>query len=542
MTSYACLFEAKSIQDYILRSGRLRHIVGASELIDSLTRDLLDDTLKALALKEGADVHLSRRAGGAVYLFSASSKARDGFRDLWSALVRQYAPNLEFVAASGHGDSDYDAYLDASRGLQAARNRQPAWLPAGTPVTAYAPRTGNPAVRCDRKLGLQDAATARFGTDRFWRSGKLTDKFARAVPVDRWPRNLEHRSEGDGSHFPFLPDNRYLAIVHADGNGLGQVLRQLGAQARTEPGHFVALFRDFSEAVAEATQDAARQATEQILLSACGDEDGPVPARPIVLGGDDLTLLVRADLALAFTETFLRAFEDETQARLGALRGKYPQLTALPSALTAGAGIAFVKSSHPFHLAHALAESLAKYAKQAAKGKLAADERIAPTIAYHRVTTASHGDYQDILEQEMTFGTRAPRIRTTLGVYGIDPSPPQGLPALADLQTLVDLLAGEGMARGPARQILSLLGQDRDDARRRYVRWREVMADRHRSALDKLDASLERLLPGGPAADLGLPVSGTGDLRVSPLGDVSTLLAVTRGGTRHRQVTEEVSA
>ena len=67
MTCYACLFEAKSIQDYILRSGRLRHIVGASELIDSLTGKLLDDVLEALKSVEDGEVRLSRRAGGAVY-------------------------------------------------------------------------------------------------------------------------------------------------------------------------------------------------------------------------------------------------------------------------------------------------------------------------------------------------------------------------------------------------------------------------------------------------------------------------------------------
>lgn len=548
MTHYCLLFEAKSIQQYILRSGRLRHIVGASELIDSLTRDLLDDALGALGVSDGAEVQLSRRAGGAVYLFSTSAKARNGFNALWSALVSQYAPNLEFIVANGQGDNDFAAYLDASQSLQAARNRQPAWLPAGSPVSAYAPRTGHPAVSNDQRLGMQDAATTRFGTERFWRSGKLTAKFADAVPADDWPRNLERNGADDGRHFPFLPDNRYLAIVHADGNGLGQVLRSLAEQAKARPGEFVELFRDFSTAVAVATEGAARHATAKVLLPEKEKNEIPMPARPIVLGGDDLTVLVRADLAIAFTETFLQAFEEQTRATLSEVRKNYPAISGLPEALTAGAGIAFVKSSHPFHLAHALAESLAAHAKQVAKQAAKhkdngdAHGRIPPTLACHRVTTASHGDYQDTLAQELTFGAAAPRIRTTLGAYGVDASPAQGLPALADLQGLEALLGSEAMARGPARQVLTLIGQDHDDASRRYARWREVMSDREPKALEKLDAALSRLLPGGPAKDLGLPVSAAGDLRISPLGDIAMLLAVGSGASQSQQIPTETSA
>jgi len=60
MTAYACLFEAKSIQDYILRSGRLRHVVGASELLDALTDAPLDAVLAALDVRSGQHPRLSR--------------------------------------------------------------------------------------------------------------------------------------------------------------------------------------------------------------------------------------------------------------------------------------------------------------------------------------------------------------------------------------------------------------------------------------------------------------------------------------------------
>lgn len=549
MRSFACLFEAKSIQDYILRSGRLRHIVGASELLDSLTPTLLEDVLHALGMQHGDDVRFSRRAGGAVYLFADNEAPRDAFRDLWSLTVRQYAPGLEFAIASGEGSDDYAAFQAAHDQLQAGRNQPPPLLPAGTPVTRYAPRTGEPAVQTDKKLGLQDQATARFGRPEFWRKdrGGLTSRFAANLPADVWPRNLEYDPEDPGeAAFPFWSDNRYLGLLHADGNGLGQLLQRLAEHVKANPDAFVPLFSDFSTAVAAATVAAARQATTEALLPARGDTreeedkgDGLIPARPIVLGGDDLTILVRADLALPFARSFLTAFEAASRKELAKLRERHPKVAGIvPGCLTAGGGIAFVKSNHPFHLAHDLAESIARVAKRRAKEGIGNGERIPPTIAFHRVTTACHGGYGDILKEEMTCGPEGEEIVTTLGVYGLDAGA-GGLPALADLEALVRLLGQEDMARGPSRRILTLLGQDHDDARRRYARWREVMGERAKDNLAKLDELLARLCGGLAAHDL--PVSATGSPRKTPLGDVTALLAVTQGANPNEAAIAEDS-
>jgi hypothetical protein len=538
MSWQTCLFEAKSIQEYILRSGRLRHIVGASELIEGLTGALLDDCLAALGLHEGREIRCSRRAGGAIYLFSESAEHRDAFRDLWSLVVRQYAPGLSFVLATGDGADAHAAFEVARARLDAQRNRSAAELPAGTPVTEYAPRTGRPAVRRDSKRGLQDAATARFGLDTFWRSGKLTERFTPGLDPDLWPRNLEYDPDAppDERAFPFLPDNRYLGLLHADGNGLGQVLLKLAEQARTRPAAFLGLFRAFSEAVGQATQAAAQLATEAVLLPA-READGPIPARPIVLGGDDLTILLRADLAVPFAQSFLTDFERASRAEMAALRERFPETSGLPEALTAGCGIAFVKSNHPFHLAHGLAESLARHAKSRVR-RPEGNGRIPPTLSFHRVTKASHGDYETILRDEMTFGAGDDSVRTTLEVYGADPQP-QDLPALTDLQDLAGLLGAEHMARGPARQVLTLIGRNLDEARRRYGRWREVMGERDHESRERFDGLLSKLC-GAVLPDL--PVAAAGPMHATPLGDVATLLAVAHAGSRENTSEEAAGA
>ncbi|MBK1646712.1 hypothetical protein CKO25_19125 [Thiocapsa imhoffii] len=534
MTCFSCLFEAKSIQDYILRSGRLRHIVGASELIDSLTRDVLDGVLRALDLASNEaerQIRFSRRAGGAVYLFTNEREIHNTFRDLWTLTVRQYAPGLPFVVATGEGATDYAAYELARERLLAARNRQAAAMPAGTPVTRYAPRTGLPASSKD-KLGFQDEATARFGRDQFWKREHdgLIQRFATHSHLDDWPRDLNYSPNESEPFFPFLDDNRYLGLLHADGNGLGQLLMNLGKEVEGRPDDFAILFRDVSEAIQRATETAAQQATKKVLephrKPLDNNRKSPYPARPIVLGGDDLTMLIRADLALPFAQAFLEDFEHASREQLHELRSKHADVKALPEALTAGAGIAFIKSNHPFYMAHELTEGLAKFAKDCAKSvRDHRQERISPTLAFYRVTTASHGDYREVREQELTFGSDQDRILTSLGAYSID-AQPKGMPALNDLRALARLFARESVARGPARQILTLIGQDLDEARRRYRRWHEVMNERDSETLKEIETLLNRLC-GELHPDLPVSLKNTDEeLKVTPLADLLTLLAI----------------
>jgi len=539
MTCFSCLFEAKSIQDYILRSGRLRHIVGASELIDALGRELLDQTLWALGLSD-EEVRFSRRAGGAVFAFTDSRAARDALREAWTLTVQQFAPGLPFVSAAGEGDNDYAAYLDARQKLEVARNWQvTAALPAGSPVTRYAPRTGLPAVTHNNKLGDLDAATARFGREEFWKSGGLAGRFVQGSQPEHWPHDLNYRDDG-ATVFPFLGENRYLGLLHADGNGLGQLLKKLSHHVANHPARFVEVFRAFSEAVEAATRAAAEYASAQVLEPArktksASDTDDPAvgvyPARPIVLGGDDLTILIRADLAIDFAKDFLRAFETESRSQLDTLRRRFPEIPDLPEALTAGAGIAFVKSNHPFYMAYELTEGLAKWAKDRAKEhKQSLDrwERVPPTLAFYRVTAASHGHYGDVRREELTFGPEKQHIVTSLGAYSIDDCAGQasGLPALKDLCDLAGLFSGERVARGPTRQLLTLIGQDLDEARRRYDRWKEVMAKREPQTLGAIMQGLERLCG---TLDESLPVSrchSEQGPRLTPLADLQTLLSI----------------
>ena len=68
-----------------------------------------------------------------------------------------------------------------------------------------------------------------------------------------------------------------------------------------------------------------------------------VPFRPVVIGGDDLTMICRADLAIEYTTLFMKKFEELTSIDNKDFKG-FVEKAGLEG-LSACAGIAVIKSS-----------------------------------------------------------------------------------------------------------------------------------------------------------------------------------------------------
>ena len=215
-----------------------------------------------------------------------------------------------------------------------------------------APRTGRAAVARHGKDVLDAVSLAQAKAEQHARAQKTEgiDPAARLaghldLGPEVWPRDMEPDVDREGV-FPYRtdrqgnPTSRYVALVHADGNGLGQVLRSLHEQP-ADSETYLNRFREFSDALDAATWAAAVTACRAHLLSdpETWEDFETLPARPVILGGDDLTFIVRADLALPFTRCFLEAFEKETANRLAAC-----DIPGLERGLTACAGLAYLRS------------------------------------------------------------------------------------------------------------------------------------------------------------------------------------------------------
>ncbi len=522
---YALLFEANGIQRYLFASGRLRDVAGASELVDRLTSgkgNLLDSVCKTTGMQNQVD--FSRRAGGAFYAFSDDRAALETLRDLWTLAVQQYAPGLTYSLGMGGGNDAAAAFDAARRALMADGSRLRPRLPVAAPVTERTRRTGEAAEHVDKKEGRIDAASQRRKQFADLAKASFLDRYA---PDDAglgwrdWPRNLEPGEAGDGA-FPFIGDDRTIALVHADGNGLGQLLLRIKEAAKSKPDRFIDYFKHFSSLVETITQSAAKAATERVLLPA-REGSKCLAARPILLGGDDITVLVRADLALRYCRVFAEAFEQASRQELAKLTEQ--GITGLPERLTLGFGVVYMRASQPFYLASHLAESLIAHAKKKAK---AIDRDNPPaSLAFHRVTSSLVDDYEQIVERTLTHRRDSQTFIDTLGAYFLSDGHE---PALNDLEEMTALLQRDDMARGPTRQLMTLMGHPGIQAEQRYRRWRQLMQDKRRD-LDEFDRLLKKLAGTTVFGDSALPYARRSSEEIwrTPLGDALALMGAGHG-------------
>ncbi len=542
-TAYA--FEAKSIQSFLTEGGRLRHMVGASALVDGLAResDPPDDLIARLAQAEPAfrDITFSRRAGGAFIALHPDAAILAGFRAAFTAALALVAPGLVYNDALATGEDDHASLVALRPKLDAAAAAPPLDLPTAQPAFALAPRTGRPAIGAVGKDDLADAATAAkeaaLIADRRAPGGIGTRLLPTEVAGLRWPLDME---PGGPDSFPLLRGNQTVAVMHADGNRFGSAISAFVADLRAAraPDAITAL-RELSRMIGTATLAAARTAVAQDLLGHA--REGMLPARPIVLGGDDLTIILRGDVALPFTQRFLDRFAAETAERLARLREgealpggnplSEPSRAALarhfPEGLTAGAGLCLVKSGQPFDRALTLAEEIAKHAKTTAKGALGATPSL---LALHRVTGASFQPYGDVLDAELTVSFEGRALLLTAGPYASDGSAPSDRPPMQALLDLADILDDPAFPGGVMRRIVGELRRAPIEAAHDYRRFREVQTQRggssaaRRTLIARFDETLGRLGVVDPSV---LPRRADGGM---PLLDAFSILAARREG------------
>lgn len=170
----------------------------------------------------------------------------------------------------------------------------------------------------------------------------------------------------------FDPDELpWLAVVHADGNGLGQIFQNfqkyIGDQKSNR--NYIEKYRNFSLTLDQCTEVAFTEAIKVFP----SEKDGTTPVVPLIIGGDDLTVVCHGQYALEFTRTFLQEFEKQT-AKHDKIKGIAHKAFGV-NWLSACAGISVIKRHFPFSVAYELAESLIKSAKEVKHQVICSDNK-----------------------------------------------------------------------------------------------------------------------------------------------------------------------
>lgn len=390
MSKYLYGAAVQGIQEFIFQTSKLREIAGASELVDNICNEFFKEFVgkpfKAENLLIGA-------AGNIKYIFEKEEDCKNIVRNFPKA-VMEMADGITISQAVIKLDDEKNAIADLEKKLRIQRNRpisirdNVSWM-----VTETARKTGGAGVE--------------YGKDGVIDIGQHQKNNAADKANRRLTKILTSTGKFEANSFPFdiseivknESNQSWIAVIHADGNSLGNKLIRLGEMAKGETGSNT--FRVFSQKLDESTKQATKEAFDKIVVKKMNDEElRKIPFRPVILGGDDLTVIIRGDMALEFTNEFLKNFERITKKKFYGFREEQGLSENLfDNGLTACAGIAYIKVNYPFHYGVTLAENLCQEAKKNAKN---IDEKHVPSsLMVHKVHASFVEEYEDIIEKEL---------------------------------------------------------------------------------------------------------------------------------------------
>ncbi len=412
----------QGIQGFIFRTNELRDIAGASELVEQICTRMFAEMLGNKYKEEN---QIIAAAGNVKYKFDNREDCEYAVLN-FPRIVMTSAPGITISqAVVSYDRGDFKTAIDGlEKKLHTARNKPSLPTTVGLLGVERSRQTGLPVIAQEYIVKEGDRIPADDATFRKNLCSKKKDlqslcgksfygNKSHSVPFSKLCFNIEDMTS----------QNDWIAVVHADGNGLGKIVQEVGRDEKE--------YKKFSWGLDKSTALSAKKAYEAV----CGNvkEEQRIPIRPVVLGGDDMTVIIRGDLAIAYVESYLKAFEHYTHDIIG-------------QGMTACAGIAFVKSSYPFYYAYDLAEELCSAAKKASKREFSC-------LMFHKVQDSFITSYEDIIKRELT-----PNPDTLLqyGPYYIDKHPENTM-TVQDLTGLLDQLEGKRGIRTGIRQWLTFL-------------------------------------------------------------------------------------
>jgi len=424
LTYTLVVVEVGSIQSYIFGSNRLAENLGASYLVDAATSEWAFKAVTDSANdhnvtssnsidktkyfeKHNLDAEVIYSGGGNfVVIFRDELAARRFGRALSQRVLEDAAGMQLLVTVSAPYEWEKHALAQQVRELRRtlksthAASAQSAPL-LGLSVTAACRSTGLPAVGSDEdglfsaEIGCKTGAVS-LATKRLIDALGLSERFA-------FTNDLGELGGSEG-------DTNYIAVVHADGNGIGEWLgEQVGVPSDNR--EYITKQREASTRLANLSVESLGRVMRRVeswmewviqqpknkrpLDLSKENRDGGrwiIPVRPIVFGGDDLTVVCDGRIGVQLAVDYLAAFEEV-------------------SGLSACAGVSIVKSHYPFARAYALADDLISGAKKFRRGDNSDSKKTlfqGSALDWHIATSGLSGDLDDIREREYAGLTARP--------------------------------------------------------------------------------------------------------------------------------------
>lgn len=451
MTKYIYGASVQGIQSFIFQTNKLKEIVGASELVEDICRKLFKEMLLKHNIAFVEENLLVGAAGSIKYIFESKEDCEKIVKT-FPKTVMEKADGITISQAVVQDGIYEDAIQELERRLRIQRNKHITISDnLGWMVTETARRTGGVGINYSKQDVLD--------------KGQIQKLEAHKKANHRLIKDILESNKLIAAEFPFdisdiikgQENQSWVAVIHVDGNSLGKKLIKMGKKLDKSIANRA--FKDFSTRLDKATKEAAKYTFETVVLKIIKKEGLiKIPFRPVLLGGDDFTAIIRGDIALEFTQSFLKAFEAVSKSVFTDFDAKYNiDETLFSDGLTSCAGIAYIKANYPFHYGIKLAENLCQVAKNGSKS--INDNHSPSSLMFHKVQASFIESFEDIVKKELT---GVDNVFFNHGPYFINPQ--EGFDTVDALQRMIKELNYSSAPKSGLRNWLSELRYDAEKA------------------------------------------------------------------------------
>ncbi|MBG9782994.1 Cas10/Cmr2 second palm domain-containing protein [Shouchella lehensis] len=351
------IYDISGIQEYIFATNELKQNIGGSKIVGNLMKKELvyvfqglEDPYKVKWEWESTtsfdlydDVNLDAEVifiggGNALVVYGNKELYQKVNKELAIRLIeKSYSLTLMTESIEIETDKSYFAiYGELQKKLREAKEERVRPQPFGAyPISAQESFGGFPITQSNEKSTVQALKEQAVGSD---------DEMIPMPSEKNWALQISDLKKNQG-------EDSYIAVVHIDGNGIGEQLKkQLGGitgQENDEEHHFqhaVQKHRELSKFISTGYKELVKEVMAELNWN-----KKTLPIRPLIMDGDDLTFLCRGEWALPLVEKLLSKMEQH-EGEVGLK-------------LTACAGIAYVHGHFPFHVAYNISEACCKEAK-----------------------------------------------------------------------------------------------------------------------------------------------------------------------------------
>lgn len=511
------LMDTDRIKDYVFATNRLKEIRGASLLLDKLNTQECQTLLTDFG---GEEVFIG--GGGVLATFSDRLQA-EGYISAVRAAYRKetHTASITGVAvpiATGQG-GEQEALRHARVKMRLAKGaRAPTQALLTSPYFRLCqscnshPVTGTDQIDgdslCQSCLVKRAAATAKVNEasegveETTFPSYSGYSKFAkraidlyqdhRWVPLNRVPAKLDHL---DG------PDTSHIGFIHADINNLGSFL---------ERQENLADIRVLGPKVEEALESALVDAVRRVQLV---PQYQKWPFLIIIMGGDDVTLIVPAKRAVSLANELCLAYEERIRDALGEAHNAQGDAVGK---LALSAGVVIAKPAHPAYALADRAEDLVRSAKRCSHELASQDYGPVPTLDFQVIHTPTANPVQDVREKEYSRERSGQQYR-----YTFRPLPCRPVSSWPGVNTLLDTVRELRRSDFPRNKLNEWADLVYLDEIEQILRWQMLQARVRREAYQSLVKAIRDF--GLKRERVFAQPDGVGEPYVTPLLDLIEL-------------------